>query len=90
MHSKASHEGYLLIDNRASGGKLLESATITCAHCQRTYLRNPLRQRARGYCAKCDAYVCDSPACNANCNPFWRQIDEELTKIIHSEIAIKL
>lgn len=90
MRSKTSNEGYLLIDNRAAGGTLLEAATVTCCHCQRTYIRNPLRVRARGYCAKCDAYVCDNPACSETCTNFWSMIEDEQTKIIHREIAVKL
>ena len=64
MRSKTSHEGYLLIDDRAGGGRLFESATVTCAHCQVTFLRNPLRARPRGYCRNCDAYICDKPECS--------------------------
>lgn len=53
-------EGYLLIDNRASGQGMLEAATLTCSHCQLQMVRNPARERARGYCPKCDHYVCDA------------------------------
>lgn len=83
MHSKQSHEGYLLIDNTAAGEGKIEAATITCAHCQVTFLKNPMRTRARGYCAKCDAYVCDNPGCSAECRPFWKMVDDELTRIIN-------
>lgn len=40
-------------------GKLFESATTTCSHCSRMVVLNPDRSRARGYCPKCDRYVCD-------------------------------
>ena len=83
MKSLASHEGYLLIDNRAAGEQKLESATITCCHCQRTLIKNPARTRPRGYCTKCDDYVCDNRACNLECRPFWKSVDEELTRIIN-------
>lgn len=46
-----------------------ESATITCSHCQRTVVLNPDRSRPRGWCTKCDHYICDSPGCNAGCRP---------------------
>ena len=59
IHSKRSHEGYLLSDLRHSGGALLESATITCSHCHRQLLVNPARTRAREWCPKCDHYLCD-------------------------------
>jgi hypothetical protein len=40
-------------------GKILESATITCAHCLGVVVKNPMRIRERGYCPKCDKYLCD-------------------------------
>lgn len=52
------------------GGGLFESATITCSHCQRVVVLNPQRTRERGYCAKCDHYICDAPACHVDCRPF--------------------
>lgn len=73
--SKRSHEGWLMIDDRASGGKLVEQACFTCAHCQRVTPLDPLRQRPRGYCAKCDRYLCDSPACNGRCRPMKAVLD---------------
>jgi hypothetical protein len=81
MHvSKRSHEGYLLIDNRTAGGVLLESATITCSHCQCVVVLNPDRSRSRGYCPKCDHYVCDGceavRGASGECRPFERIIAE--------------
>ena len=75
-----------MIDNRAAGGTLFEGATVMCAHCQNMWIRNPLRTRPRGYCAKCDAYVCDSPICRADCRPFWKMIEKEQTKAEHAII----
>lgn len=40
-------------------GRLFESATSTCSHCKRVIVLNPDRTRARGYCPKCNHYVCD-------------------------------
>ena len=73
--SKRSLEGELLIDHSASpgltpeqaagfsvavaGGEVYESAINTCAHCQAMVVINPQRTRDRGYCAKCDKYLCD-------------------------------
>src|SRR5580704_4584568 len=59
VHSKRSYEGELRIDNRVSGGTLRETPTITCSHCGDIVVINPDRTRARGYCPKCDHYVCD-------------------------------
>jgi hypothetical protein len=58
-----------------SGRIKFESATFTCSHCEAVVVMNPDRQRSRGYCRKCDHYVCD--ACEARriasggeCYPF--------------------
>ena len=66
MPQKTNREGYLLVDHSACPdfrpGALptqFESATITCSHCQRVVVLNPDRTRSRGYCRKCDHYVCD-------------------------------
>lgn len=40
-------------------GKLLEAASLTCSHCKTSVMKNPLRQRERAYCPKCDHYICD-------------------------------
>src|SRR5690242_8179411 len=45
------------------GRVMFEAPTYTCSHCNRVVVLNPLRTRERGYCAKCDHYVCD--LCNA-------------------------
>lgn len=81
--TKRSHEGWLLIDHRASPGvpglpegSAWESATITCAHCQKVVVLNPQRTRERGYCRKCDHYVCDRPECNADCRNFNKHLDQ--------------
>lgn len=66
IYSKKSHEGYLLIDHSASPGTAgvgegsrFEAATYTCFHCQKIVVIHPRRTRDRGYCGKCDHYVCD-------------------------------
>lgn len=42
-----------------AGGDLYESALITCSHCRAAVILNPDRSRERGYCPKCDKYLCD-------------------------------
>ena len=44
--------GYFLLDNRASGGELIELPTLTCIHCNCVVILNGLRQRERGHCRK--------------------------------------
>ena len=55
---------------------MYESAVVTCAHCHTQVVLNPERTRERGYCRKCDHYVCDNPLCNADCRPFNRVLDD--------------
>jgi hypothetical protein len=43
-----------------AGGSLLERDVLTCSHCQRGVILEPLRTRDRGYCPKCNHFVCDS------------------------------
>lgn len=75
MKSKLRESGYLMVDNRHSGGSLSETATKTCAHCQATVVMNPLRQRERHWCTRCDAYICDG--CTAfECVPFKKILDD--------------
>ncbi len=41
-------------------GKMLEAATLTCAHCKTAVMKNPLRVRERAMCSKCSfRYICD-------------------------------
>lgn len=80
-------EGYLHIDHRASpgtkeipGGSQFESATATCAHCNTVVILNPNRSRPRGYCRKCDDYICDQ--CQAgDCYSFNQRLDDKLKQI---------
>lgn len=89
MSSKRRQEGYLLIDHRNSpgmplvpGGTVFESATITCCHCQTVVILNPDRTRPRGYCQKCDHYICDNPVCHLECRPFKALADRVQTAAI--------
>lgn len=72
-------KGYLLIQQTIEAEGLpvstVEMHTMTCAHCNRVVLLNPERTRARGYCAKCDAYVCDHRVCLTECNPFMQSVE---------------
>lgn len=43
----------------AREGGMMECATMTCAHCATVVIPNPDRTRERGYCSKCDRYICD-------------------------------
>jgi hypothetical protein len=75
MLTQRSREGWLMIDNRAAGEGMVEMATSTCSHCQRVVILNPDRTRARGFCRKCNHYVCDNPTCNIECVPMEKVFD---------------
>lgn len=95
MNSKSlkRHEGYLMIDNRAGGGALMETSTYTCSHCQRVVVKNPLRVRERAYCPKCDHYLCDEcgarrAADGGNCLTF-NQIADEVQEAGERGLPVK-
>lgn len=85
MKTQRSKEGYLLVDNRASGGTMQEVPTYTCSHCNSVVIMNPQRTRERGFCRGCNSYVCD--ACNAiraqtlRCETFEQKVDSVLTAV---------
>lgn len=75
MSSLKRQEGYFLRDERLSGGRMQELPTITCSHCNCVVILNPQRTRDRGYCAKCDHYICDKAGCRLECNPTQQMLD---------------
>lgn len=72
-------------------GAKFESATICCSHCSRTVILNPDRTRERGYCRKCDRYICDQ--CTAImaetlvCVPIKKILDEAQERAFRAEQA---
>jgi hypothetical protein len=63
----------------APGGTVTERDVKQCSHCQRAVVLHPLRVRDRGFCPKCNSYVCD--ACEdirvrtGECVPFVKVLD---------------
>lgn len=62
-------------------GQMFEAPTITCAHCHTVLVVNPARTRERGYCRKCDHYICDNCSLIAHfnggkCVPMSKVLDE--------------
>lgn len=95
MKSKRSHEGYLFIDHRGGPGMpgiplFMEAPTITCSHCQTVFIVNPLRNRERAYCSKCDHYICDKcgkarAESGGECKTFKQIIDEVQEAAVKAE-----
>lgn len=54
-------------------GELMEGATLSCRHCQYTWVLQKGSGQARGFCTKCMGYVC-GPGCY-ECVPFERRIE---------------
>src|SRR5258705_11496857 len=80
LFSKRSLEGWLLRDNRNSGGTKEEQPTIICSHCHVVVILNPKRTRARNYCTQCDHYICDVCAeirsQSLECKALWPKLYE--------------
>jgi hypothetical protein len=73
-----------------AGRGLFESASITCSHCEAIVVLNPDRSRSRGYCPKCDHYVCD--ACEAiralsggECYPYKARVEDAREALLKGE-----
>ena len=65
-------------------GQIFESATITCVHCHVIVVLNPQRTRARGYCAKCDHYLCDGCTALGTCRPMNQLLDTLQNAAVHA------
>lgn len=61
-------------------GEVYESAIIVCGHCQAAVILEPKRTRDRGWCSKCDAYLCDDCtellARTLQCESIVRRLDD--------------
>lgn len=95
MRTKRSAEGYLQIDHSVgpgipdellpahlpprAGQRNFETSTFCCSHCPNQVINNPLRTRERGYCRKCDSYLCDRCTAIAQvtkeCRPWEKVLD---------------
>lgn len=68
-----------------AGRDLFESATITCNHCERVVVLRPDRKQPRGYCQKCDHYICDicevTRVATGVCYPFKAMCQDILEKL---------
>lgn len=63
-----------------SPGKEREWNTVTCNHCQQTFLFNSLRRRSREWCWTCDHYICDRCAAVraiAGCKTFAQILNDQ-------------
>lgn len=72
-------------------GKLYETATLCCAHCNASVVKHPFRTRERACCLSCDhkegRYICDG--CDFTRNqpgyvhtPYKKVVDDALNRTI--------
>lgn len=45
--------------DQVSEGSIYEADVMTCSHCNTQVILNPLRERGRHFCFKCNKYICD-------------------------------
>lgn len=65
--------GYMMIDNRAGGGDLVEFDTVSCKHCRRA-IRVVRRARTGLLCMRCAGPVCET--CGPGpCTPFVKKLE---------------
>lgn len=76
------------IDAPAVGeGQVWEGSVLVCMHCNGPQIKNPMRTRERGYCRKCDGYVCDICSLNMRAadyvhKPFRERVDTTMEAML--------
>lgn len=92
MKSVFNRAGYLLADDRASGGKVDEADMLGCSHCQ-ALMKRHLWSDDGGFCHGCDAPVC-GPCCDKipthGCAPFMRQLERAVNDAYRREQNAKI
>lgn len=68
-------------------GAVFETASLTCSHCKCAVVKNPLRQRERAFCSKCNHYICDlceykSRQPDYVHTPYWAMIEQKEKELI--------
>lgn len=66
------------------GGTQFEAPTIGCKHCPTVFYVNPNRVRARGYCPKCDRYICDNCEAATRHPDYVHRTFEEISDLVRS------
>ena len=89
--------GYLINDNRASGGNLEEADVLACNHCQKLLVGKDWRDNG-GWCGQCGQPMCAEcadlflkpPDEGGGCVPFIKIVEENLDKAYHAKQRAKL
>lgn len=95
MPSIFQGHGYVLNDNRASGGIKKEYDILTCTHCQRVI--NATNWKAgngtNGWCRCCNAPICGPCATkmlSEGCVPYIQQIERSLDATYRKQQLMKI
>ena len=51
-------KSYMTVDDRCSGGKLVELDTVACKHCSAQMVSSRIKGTEGEWCSKCSGYVC--------------------------------
>ena len=73
LHLNSRASGEFRVVSQETGRATDEGQTLSCVHCQRTWVVKPGSGRARGWCMKCNGPTCGGQACQT-CVPFERQL----------------
>lgn len=69
--------GYAFVDNRASGGQLVETDTVACRHCSAA-LRVGRGVKHGAFCTHCHGPVCPTERCARTCVPTNLKLDRAI------------
>lgn len=71
-HTDRRHSGYVEVTGLA--GELKRGETLSCVHCQHSWVVQPGSGYVRGFCPNCMGYHCGAPACRV-CVPIERRLE---------------
>jgi len=77
MTSQNIKTGYAIITDPYASIPVQESDTYNCAHCQFAVHVHFGSGTKRGYCMMCNSPLCGREACNKECTPFMKRIEEQ-------------
>jgi len=78
--------GWLMIDDRNSGGEMVECDTFQCCHCQSIVMMNPGRVRPRNRCRKCMKTTCDQAPCVLECDHWEKKWENDRPWLLPHQI----
>lgn len=92
MKSIFTGHGYVMNDNRASGGLLFEDDLLGCKHCQGLIDKSKWRQQG-AFCHACDSPLCsycDQRQPQFGCEVFEKQISQAIENSYRKEQNAKV